>query len=298
MARPASQRVGAGGVPERAIDGNKDPDYNKQGQTHTAQGGNVADPWWQIELPGETKIKSIQIWNRQGFEDRLDGFTLEVLDAAGKPVFVRTNVPAPPGSVRFDLAAGGTCCRGFDHQGRAAKVAEKPKPVPADYRDPEKFAFQKGDRIAIIGNTLAERLQHDGWMETLLQSQNPELELVFRNLGLSGDQVDKRPRSKDFTTPEEYLELCEADVIFCFFGYNESFENNPDDYAAKLATMIDNYRALRPNGESIPRIVLFSPIAHENIKQRPIRTFPTAMPTTSASPPTPRPPERSPPTRA
>ena len=257
--------VSAGGVPERAIDGNKDPDYNKSGQTHTSQGKDGNDPWWQIELAKETKIKSIQIFNRIGFEDRLDGFTLEVLDAAGKPVFVRTNIAAPPGSVAFDLAAGGTVAVA-DFQGRAAKVAEKPKPVPADYRDPEDFKFQKGDRIAIVGNTLAERLQHDGWMETLLQSQNPELELVFRNLGLSGDQVDKRPRSKDFTTPEQYLQLCEADIIFSFFGYNESFENNPDDYAAKLATMIDNYRALRPNGESIPRIVLFSPIAHENIK--------------------------------
>lgn len=258
--------LSAGGVPERAIDGNKDSDYNKGGQTHTAQGKDVDDPWWQVELGKESKIKSIQIWNRAGLFERLDGFTLEVLDAAGKPVFVRTNVAAPDGSISFDLAAGGTIAVA-DHQGRAVEVAERPDPVPADYRDPETFAFQKGDRIAIVGNTLAERLQHDGWMETLLQSQSADLELVFRNLGLSGDQVDSRPRNKDFTTPEEYLKICEADVIFSFFGYNESFENDPDGYAAKLATMIDNYRALRPNGESIPRIVLFSPIAHQNIKK-------------------------------
>ncbi len=257
--------VSAGGEPERGIDGNKDADYNKMGQTHTSQGKDAKDPWWQLDLGKDTKIKSIQVWNRSPLSERLDGFTLEVLNAAGEPVFVRSNIPAPDGSITFDLANGGVMSMA-DHQGRQVEMAVPLEPVPADYRDPEKFAFQKGDRIAIVGNTLAERLQHDGWMETLLQSQNPELELVFRNLGLSGDQVDVRPRSKDFTTPEEYLKICEADIIFSFFGYNESFENNATEYAAKLATMIDNYRALRPNGESIPRIVLFSPIAHENIK--------------------------------
>ncbi len=42
--------------------------------------------------------------------------------------------------------------------------------VPADYRDPTPFAFQKGDVVAILGNGLPDRIQHDGWMETLLQS--------------------------------------------------------------------------------------------------------------------------------
>ena len=269
--------VSAGGEPQRAIDGNKDADWNKKGQTHTSQGKDAKDPWWQLDLGKDTKIKSIQIWNRSPLSERLDGFTLEVLNSAGEPVFVRSNIPAPDGSITFDLANGGAMSM-TDHQGRPVEMAKPLEPVPADYRDPEHtimvndspkkvMKFEKGDRIAIIGNTLAERLQHEGWMETLLQSQSPELELVFRNLGLSGDQVDKRPRSKDFTTPEEYLKICEADVIFSFFGYNESFEDNPDEYAAKLATMIDGYRALRPNGESIPRIVLFSPIAHENIKK-------------------------------
>ncbi|MEX0884159.1 MAG: hypothetical protein WDZ72_11860 [Cyclobacteriaceae bacterium] len=26
------------------------------------------------------------------------------------------------------------------------------------------FSFNEGDRIAIVGNSLAERFQHDGWM--------------------------------------------------------------------------------------------------------------------------------------
>ena len=30
------------------------------------------------------------------------------------------------------------------------------------------FDFKTGDRIAIVGNSLADRMQHDGWVEALL----------------------------------------------------------------------------------------------------------------------------------
>src|SRR5262249_42537552 len=48
-----------------------------------------------------------------------------------------------------------------------------------------KLELKKGDHIAIIGNTLAERMQHDGWLETLIQAKFPKEELVFRDLGFS-----------------------------------------------------------------------------------------------------------------
>ena len=49
-----------------------------------------------------------------------------------------------------------------------------------------KFELKPGDHICIIGNTLADRMQHDGWLETMLQSRYPKHELVIRNLGFSG----------------------------------------------------------------------------------------------------------------
>ena len=33
--------------------------------------------------------------------------------------------------------------------------------------------IKPGDHIAIIGNTLADRMQHDGWLETYLQAAFP-----------------------------------------------------------------------------------------------------------------------------
>ncbi|MGK0186914.1 MAG: putative membrane-bound dehydrogenase-like protein [Verrucomicrobiales bacterium] len=128
--------------------------------------------------------------------------------------------------------------------------------------------FEKGDRIAVVGNTLADRLQVHGWMEALLQQKNAGKDLVFRNLGFPGDTVTKRPRSSGFTSPEDYLKHVKADVIFVLFGYNESFagESGVAGFKKDLETMIDNYRALQPNGESAPRFVLFTPIAHEDLE--------------------------------
>ena len=57
-----------------------------------------------------------------------------------------------------------------------ARAAEQPK-----------LALEKGNAIAIIGNTLADRMQHFGHFETLLQSRFPGHELAVRNLGFSGD---------------------------------------------------------------------------------------------------------------
>ena len=71
--------------------------------------------------------------------------------------------------------------------------------------------LKKGDHICIIGNTLAERMQHDGWLETRLHSRFADYELVFRNMGYSGDEIDgfKNPnhrlRSMSFGSQDEWL---------------------------------------------------------------------------------------------
>src|SRR5262249_39586994 len=79
------------------------------------------------------------------------------------------------------------------------------------------------DHICLIGNALADRMQHHGWLETLIQSRFPEHHLVFRNLGFNGDELTIRLRSEGFGSPDEWLTRTKADVIFAFFGYNESF---------------------------------------------------------------------------
>ena len=128
--------------------------------------------------------------------------------------------------------------------------------------------LMKSDKICLIGNGLADRMQHDGWVETVIQSELPEHQLSFRNLSLSGDTVTSRLRSAGFMSREKYLAHCETDVLFFFFGFNESFagEEGVASFKKNLGGMINKFRKSKFNGESAPRFVLFSPIAHEDLK--------------------------------
>ncbi len=133
-----------------------------------------------------------------------------------------------------------------------------------------KLELKKGDHVAILGNTLADRMQHDGWLEAHLQARLPQHELVIRNLGFSGDELDHRIRSADFGRPEEWLKRTKADVVFAFFGYNESFagEAGLDKFREDLGKLITDAAGKNFGGRGEARLVLFSPIAHENLKDR------------------------------
>src|SRR5438105_1651404 len=93
--------------------------------------------------------------------------------------------------------------------------------IPAPAAEP--FQFNPGDHVCIIGNATAYRMQFDGWLETFIHASLPKHNLVFRNLGFAGDELTVRLRSADFGTPDQWLTKCQADVIFAFFGFNESF---------------------------------------------------------------------------
>lgn len=130
--------------------------------------------------------------------------------------------------------------------------------------------FREGDNICLVGNVLAERLQHDGWLETLLQSRFPKLHLRFRNLGFAADEVAVRPRSEGFGTPDEHLARQKADMVFVFFGFNESFagEAGRSKFKSDLQAYVRHLKSQKYNGRTPPRIILFSPIAHERFPDR------------------------------
>ncbi|MEK6234247.1 MAG: hypothetical protein N2C14_06020, partial [Planctomycetales bacterium] len=49
------------------------------------------------------------------------------------------------------------------------------------------FELQDGDRVVWLGNTFVERAQASGYLETSLTRRFPKRNIVFRNLGWSGD---------------------------------------------------------------------------------------------------------------
>lgn len=130
----------------------------------------------------------------------------------------------------------------------------------------EPFEFQKDDVVAIFGNGLADRMQHDPWVETVLQANLKGKNVRFRNMSFAGDMVNKRPRNQGFTNDEEYLQHVAPDVIFIMYGYNESFGGSEGAaaYEAELVKMVERYRELRASKGVQARFVLFSPIAYES----------------------------------
>jgi putative heme-binding domain-containing protein len=133
--------------------------------------------------------------------------------------------------------------------------------------EPGNFDLKPGDHISILGNTLADRQQHDAWLEAILHSRFPQHQLTFRNLGFSGDELTIRLRSANFGSPDHWLGATKSDVVFAFFGYNESFAGSDgvDKFKKDLTTFIKDTLAKKYNGKSPPRLVLFSPIAHEKV---------------------------------
>lgn len=132
----------------------------------------------------------------------------------------------------------------------------------------EGLGFEKGSRIVIVGNAFAERMQYFGHFETLLHGRFPDHKLVVRNLGYSGDEVTSPvTRAVGFFDHGHRLEDHKPDVVIACFGFNESFAG-PDGLAA-FETGLDRYVAETTgtayNGRAPPRLILVSPIAHEDL---------------------------------
>ncbi|HLH56117.1 MAG TPA: PVC-type heme-binding CxxCH protein [Verrucomicrobiae bacterium] len=129
------------------------------------------------------------------------------------------------------------------------------------------IALQPGDHVALVGNGLAEGFQHDGWLETLIQARFPDLHLSFRNLGFAGDELSVRMRCENFGSTGDWLERTKATCVFAFFGYNESFAGPAglDKFKSDLDAFLSETRHKKYNGAVTPNIVVFSPIAHENL---------------------------------
>ena len=158
----------------------------------------------------------------------------------------------------------------------------------------KRLDIQEGDHICIIGGGVADAMQHTGWLETLLHSRFPQQRLVIRNLAYDGDEIEltKRLRSADFGTPDQWLsgaapipkpddvldktavrenrfELTgtRADVIFAFFGANEAHAGTAglDDFKRHVDAFIRHTLAQKYDGVEAPKLVMFSPIAHEDL---------------------------------
>src|SRR6185503_1947592 len=118
----------------------------------------------------------------------------------------------------------------------AASPSKKPKASPAAAKKSAEIQNRQplppsalplhlvpNERIALVGNSLAERMNLFGNFEALLHSRFPKLELVVRNFARPCDAVDIRQRPSNYTTIDDPLQVFHADTFLCFFGFNEAF---------------------------------------------------------------------------
>ena len=124
--------------------------------------------------------------------------------------------------------------------------------VPAAKRASKRLlSFQNGERIVWLGAAFVERMQLNSYLETWLTTSFPERDIVFRNLGWSGDTVagDARAlfgKAKDgFARLVRDVQRARPTTLLVVYGGNETYAGKAGlgAFATGLETLLD---ALKP----------------------------------------------------
>ena len=147
-----------------------------------------------------------------------------------------------------------------------ASNAERPK-IVSSIITKLPLKLEKNARIALVGNTLFDRMRDYGHFEALLHQGYPNHEIVVRNLAWSADEVDLQPRPDNFADTEQHLTAMKADVIIAAFGFNESFAGPKEIpyFEDRLEKYLTSLTSKAYNGKNATSVILISPIANENI---------------------------------
>ena len=149
-----------------------------------------------------------------------------------------------------------------------ALLKPKPRPRRPDLSPSEiPLKVVKGEKIAFVGGSSAERMNLFGHFETLLLLRFPNKELEIRNFGWPADEVGLRQRPSDYTRLDDPILAFGPDTFLCFFGWNESHEGagGVEKFKSDYEKFLDLYTKTYPRDDagSPPRFVLISPIAFE-----------------------------------
>ena len=158
--------------------------------------------------------------------------------------------------------------------------AAPPPPAPPATVD---FQFQDGDRVVMVGNTLVERAQAFGHLESAIVARLAGIRLTFRNLGWSGDTVRAEsrgifdPPAKGYQRMLDHVARLKPTVLVLGYGSNESFGGDAGvrEFLAQYRKLISDLRS-----RSAPRVRVV--ILSIPPQQRPgLRRLNTAVPVTS-----------------
>ena len=136
--------------------------------------------------------------------------------------------------------------------------------------------LKDGDRVVFLGDTLIEREQQAGWIETMLTARFGARSVTFRNLGWSADtpagdarfglsmlQAGKEPADEGWQQLVRQLEDAKPTVVFLGYGMASSFsgEAGLPAFRADYLRLLDTLERISPG----VRLVLLSPLRHERL---------------------------------
>lgn len=144
-----------------------------------------------------------------------------------------------------------------------------PRPKRPDLKVPQlPLEFIDGERIALVGNSTAEKMSLYGNFETRLHLRYPNKKLVVRNFGRPADEVSNRQRPGNYDLLDDPLYSFSPDTVLCFFGYNESYAgpDGVDAFKRAYVSFLQQFseRYTRDDAGSKVRYVLVTPVAFEN----------------------------------
>src|SRR5580698_1412261 len=77
----------------------------------------------------------------------------------------------------------------------------------------EHFDLREGDRVVLLGDTLIERAQESGWLETEMSADFADRHFIVRNLGWSADTPAGASRASfDFADAAKGFELLTNEI--------------------------------------------------------------------------------------
>ena len=156
-----------------------------------------------------------------------------------------------------------------------------------------KLTLADGDRVLLIGDTLIERENNYGALETKLRQQFPGRKFSVRNLGYSGDtplgasRASFDPVAKGTEQLKEQLKVVQPSVAIIGYGMAASLEEmtyrrndpalNPDParygtehspakLKRELQQLVQLIRSSAPGGKV--RFVFLGPVRHEDLRDR------------------------------
>ncbi len=139
--------------------------------------------------------------------------------------------------------------------------------TPGTAQDRAPLEFEPGQRVAAVGNSLAERMNLYGNFETQLHLGHADQKIEFRNFGWPADEVADRQRPNSYTTIDDPLKVFAPNMFLCFYGTNESFDGTDDatvdQFVANYRNWIKELSANYAATDKPPRFVLVSPAAFE-----------------------------------